>query len=626
MQSQPRRFTRSATASARSATAPTGASVAELPHWQMTSVYSSLEGDDYLAAVAQFEALLGQLEAQFDRQQIGRLAAPPARCEPRLVATLSEVLEGVNRLLALSATLGSYVWCFFSTNSYDAVALREISRLEMLDTRQTALTVRLRAWIGSLAPLVDELAAAPGTPEQHAFFLSWSAAQSRYQMSEQLERLAAELSVDGGRAFARLQQQVTSQVKVPIERNGQIERLPIAAVHNLSRDADSAIRRQAYYAEIEGWRSIRTPVAVALNAVKGTALTLTRRRGRASVLDEALEDNRIDRPTLDALVGSIRESLPIFRRYLASKARKLGTTPLPWWDLFAPVGGTARVYTWSEARALILDKFATFDPQLAALAERAFAEGWIDAQPRDGKSGGGFCTELPAVEESRILVNFDGSFDQLSTLAHELGHAWHNECQRGLPALVRGCPSTLAETASIFCETLVTEAALKTASPEEQLEMLEAQLCGATQVCLDIYCRFLFEERVIAARAEGEIGPDALCEAMLKAQAETYADAVDPATYHPYMWLWKPHYYHHEHNYYNFPYAFGHLFGLGLYAAYEQSGADFVPRYRDLLRDSGRAYAAPLAARFGVDIRQADFWRASLAIVERQVARYEALD
>jgi oligoendopeptidase F len=211
------------------------------------------------------------------------------------------------------------------------------------------------------------------------------------------------------------------------------------------------------------------------------------------------------------------------------------------------------------------------------------------------------------------------------TLAHELGHAYHNHCQRGLEPLRRGAPSTLAETASIFCETLVAEATLRALSPAEQVPILEAQLCNATQACLDISSRFLFESAVFERRAGGELSADEFCQEMLAAQRDTYGEAVDPETYHRYMWLWKPHYYFAQDNFYNFPYAFGHLFGLGLYAIYLREDQAFVTRYRELLRSTAQDYAAPLAARFGIDITQPEFWRGSLRVVGEQVERFEGL-
>ena len=337
--------------------------------------------------------------------------------------------------------------------------------------------------------------------------------------------------------------------------------------------------------------------------MKGTALVLARRRGRASVLDAALADNHIYRATLEAMLGAIRESLPMFRRYLGVKAAKLGLQQLRWWDLFAPLGGAHHHVQLDRGTRLHRRKVCHFQPRVGRDSPPGrLIEQWIDAEPRDGKRGGAFCMEVIRVEESRILANFDGSFEQLTTLAHELGHAYHNECQRGLAPLVRGAPSTLAETASIFCETLVAEAALEHALPAEQLAILEAQLCGATQVCLDISSRFQFETAVFEHRASGELSADDFCDLMRQAQADTYAESIVPDTYHPYMWLWKPHYYAYDQNFYNFPYAFGHLFALGLFAIFRRDGAEFVPRYCELLRSTGQEYAAPLAGRFGIDI------------------------
>ena len=231
--------------------------------------------------------------------------------------------------------------------------------------------------------------------------------------------------------------------------------------------------------------------------------------------------------------------------------------------------------------------------------------------------------EVPLLEQSRVLANFDGSFDQLSTLAHELGHAFHNECQVGLTMLQRRTPMTLAETASIFNESLVQEAALKAAgSPEEVLAILETSLIGSSQVIVDIYSRFVFERKVFERRREAELSADDFCEIMRQAQLETYGDGLDPAHLHTYMWAWKPHYYSAGLSYYNYPYAFGLLFGLGLYAEYERRGADFVADYEALLRATGSGTAADLASRFGIDLRRPEFWRGSMAVIEKQVERY----
>jgi pepF/M3 family oligoendopeptidase len=592
--------------------------------WDLSNVYSGLEGDDYRAEFARLSGELDDLEHFFATHGVKRLAHRPAP-DDVLADVLEQAVRRASSIAERLDTLEAFVYAAVSTDSYNDVAAREMSKVDRIGARWKQLSVRAKGWIGSLDGVLPELIVRSPFLKDHAFFLTDTARQSRYLMSDELESLAAELCLDAGVAFGKLQGNATCQLKVPFERDGKTEPLPITVVQNLRFDADPAVRERAHRAEIEAWRSIHTTVAACLNGVKGTAVTLARRRGRASVLDVALDQNKIDRATLDAMLGAIREAFPMFRGYMASKARKLGKDRLAWWDLFAPVGSAHSTFTWKQARDFLVEKFAAFDGQLSDMAVRAFDRRWIDGEPRDGKRVGAFCMAVQRTEESRILANFDGSFEQVGTLAHELGHAFHNDCQRGLEPLRRGAPSTLAETASIFCETLVAEAALPHATRDEQSMILEAQLCGAAQVCLDITSRYQFESEVIARRAECELSAEELCQLMLAAQRDTYADAVDPDTYHRYMWLWKPHYYAYDANFYNFPYAFGHLFALGLYAIYRREGAAFVPRYKELLRETAQSEAAPLAARFGIDIQQPDFWRGSLAIIADQARRYDAL-
>jgi pepF/M3 family oligoendopeptidase len=413
---------------------------------------------------------------------------------------------------------------------------------------------------------------------------------------------------------------------MPIERNGEVENLPMTIIRNLAYDPDEKTRRLAYEVELKGWEMLRESVAFSLNGVKGAAITLAKWRKRDDVLHAALDGNRIDRETLNALLASMKDSFPMFRRYLKSKASRLGKSKLPWWDLFAPVGSARTLYSWPETADYIVRQFGRFSPELAGFAKTAFDNNWIDAEPRDGKRGGAYCMGVPGVEESRILANFDGSFDWLTTIAHELGHAFHNYCQKGLPMIRRGAPMTLAETASIFCETIVFNAALDAASPQEQLPILENQLMGATQVIVDIYSRFIFESETIKRREKGDIPADEFCEIMIDAQKQTYGDALDEHYLHQYMWLLKPHYYYADAHFYNYPYAFGLLFGLGMYAIYLKDGEAFIPRYKELLRSTGEGKVADLARRFDIDVKSKDFWDSSLKVIAERVDRYVELN
>jgi pepF/M3 family oligoendopeptidase len=325
------------------------------------------------------------------------------------------------------------------------------------------------------------------------------------------------------------------------------------------------------------------------------------------------------------MLTAAREAFPDFRRYLRAKARLLGLERLAFYDLFAPVGNAeGREWSFDTAQEFVVRQFGTFAPHMAALAGRAFSERWIDAEPRAGKVGGAFCMPLRA-DESRILTNYNAAIGGVLTLAHELGHAYHNSCLASEASLNRSSPMTLAETASIFCETIVRSAALAEAGPDERLAILEAALQNACQVVVDITSRFLFEQEVFEKRRQRALSAEELCAIMRDAQLETYGDGLDPDALHPYMWAAKPHYYSSSRSFYNFPYMFGLLFGLGLYAISRREPDGFVARYDALLASTGRADAEQIAAQVGIDIRTPDFWRASFDMIREDISQFEAL-
>jgi pepF/M3 family oligoendopeptidase len=599
-----------------------------VPHWDLSSVYPGLESEEFQKAVGQIKAQLEDLDEYLASHKIARGGPVPSE-QAALAEIIGGYMERMNAILRLGATLRAYIASFVATDSYNTTARRLMSELEPLLVRVQRQEVLFQGWLGTTAEQRDLFQAAlalPGPAKEHTFYLQETVEQSRYLMSESEESLAAELSLSSIRAWSKLQGVVTSQLKVPFERDGRVEDLPMTILQNLRTDPDETVRRRAHKAELAAWEAVREPLAACLNGVKGTAVTLNQRRGRTDALHEPLDQARIDRETLEAMLGTMHDSFPAFRRYFQAKARLLGKETLAWWDLFAPVGKADKRYTYSEARSFILEHFGTFSDRLVSFTRRAFDHNWIDAEPRDGKRGGAFCMRLPLVDESRILCNYDGSLDQVSTLAHELGHAYHNECQVGKTILQRRTPMTLAETASIFNQTIITDALLAQATdPSEELAILEGFLSDAAQVIVDIYSRYLFEREVFERRAEAELSADDFCEIMLSAQKETYADGLDPQHLHPYMWAWKPHYYRTDLSFYNFPYAFGLLFGLGLYAVYQERGDSFLPEYDELLRSTGEGTAADLAARFALDIRQRTFWEASLRVIEERIERYQTL-
>ena len=591
-----------------------------LPHWDMTVVYPALDSPEFNHDLTATRQAFDTMTSLFDRLGIDR--RDQQSTDDAAVAAFETVVPALNELLEQFSTLRAYVYSFVATDSRNDQAQATFSMLMREGVRLTKLLRRLTAWLGGLD--VETLIQRSSVARDHAYLVRRAAEEARHLMSPAEEELAAELDLSGGIAWARMYQNLTSQILVPIEREGQQIELPMSQVRNLARDPDRAVRRSAHEAELAAWERAALPLASALNSIKGQVLTLSRRRRWESPLEASLFDNGIDRATLDAMMTTAREFFPDFRRYLRAKARLLGLERLAWYDLFAPVGSGGRSWRFGDAEAFIVTQFARYSPRMGDFAARAFRERWIDAEPRAGKVGGAFCMSLRR-DESRILLNHDPTADSMFTLAHELGHGYHNLNLAQQTMLNRDTPMTLAETASIFCETIVRNAALQDASRDETLEILEAFLSGACQVVVDITSRFLFETALFEQRVTRDLSVAELCALMLDSQKQTYGDALDEQTLHPFMWAVKGHYYNSGFSFYNYPYMFGLLFGLGLYAAYQRAPDAFQAHYDDLLASTGLASPPELAARMGIDLRSPAFWRASLEVIRRDIDRFESL-
>jgi pepF/M3 family oligoendopeptidase len=466
---------------------------------------------------------------------------------------------------------------------------------------------------------VSSLLASSELAREHEYVIRKAVVGAEKLMPTEMESLASDLELTGKNAWSKLHSNVTSQLTVPLDG----ENPPMSAVRALAYDADREVRRKAYEAELAAWKTAEVPLAAAMNSIKGEVNTLCERRGWGDPLDEALYGANIDRATLDAMLQAARESFPDFRRYMNAKAKALGVGKLAWYDLFAPLGGAEQSWDYDKGMAFVRDQFASYSQKMADYAQRSFDENWIDVPPAAGKVDGAYCMGVRS-DESRILMNYKPSYGSVSTLAHELGHGYHNLCLANRTWLQRGTPMTLAETASIFCETIIRQAVLENGTADEQLTVLEASLQGSTQVVVDITSRYLFEQGVFEQRRKRELAPEEMCELMLDAQRQTYGDGLDQEALHPYMWAAKSHYYSGR-SYYNFPYMFGLLFGLGLYAIYKKQPEGFHARYDDLLSSTGLADAATLGKRFGIDISSVEFWRGSLDQIRGDIDRFENL-
>jgi pepF/M3 family oligoendopeptidase len=561
-------------------------------------------------------------------EKITDLRARIGEAERNLDAeTLLALLKAWEEAGEYAENLSAYAEAVYTADTRNERAQAEINRIETLKLPLGKAAVLFRSALASKREQVLSLAGQDSRIEPYAFFLAEAIEKAGFQMESELEDLANDLCRSGGDAWARLHEALASTASAVWdgEDNG---RKTVTALRALAHSGDRETRRRAYEAELEAWKAVEIPMAAALNGVKGFAITVDKRRGWKNALQKSAFQSRISEKTLAALVSAIEDSLPLFRRYLNVKARLLGIEKCAFYDLFAPLGlrgETALIkrLSWDEACGLVADCFDSFDPAMAAFARKAYTSGWVDAEMRDGKIGGAYCTDFPLVKEARILCNFDGTFDSALTLAHETGHAWHHELIKELPDTLSRYPMTLAETASIFAETLVFEAALKRAPPSEKLALIESSVKDSCQTIVDILSRYYFEKELFSRRESRELSAAELCDLMLRAQQKTYGDALDAEKLHPYMWAVKIHYYSPALSFYNYPYAFGQLFALSLYAR-GKADASFAGAYRSLLKATGRCSAEDLALKAGFDISGKDFWTRGIGVIEERILAIEA--
>ena len=571
--------------------------------WQLDTIYQGFGDPAFDKDLEQLQSLVKQCDD---------FAAQLETTEPlQGLRTGIRLLEQIN---LVANKLAGYAMLRQAANTRDPEAASRIGQVMNVISETAASEAAFRAWAAKL-PNLMELIAQDEQLKDYTFLFANIERSSRYLLAGRGEEIMAKLQLSGGNAWSDLQQYLTSTV--PVTYRGETTNL--SAVRNLAYDPDPQVRKDAFDAELACYDRIRDAVAFALNSIKLETISDCQLRGYASPLARTLEKSDMQQKTLDAMLGAMDEYLPVFWKYLKAKAKLLGHEKgLPWYDLFAPVGKSSTKFTTQQARDYLVELFAGFDRELSDMVARAFDNAWIDFYPRDGKSGGAFCAEVDCLDESRILTNFDGMFGDVVTLAHELGHAFHNQCIQSHRPLNKDYSMPLAETASTFNECIVMASAIeKAADQQEKLALIESQLQDAAQCICDIYSRFKFEAEVFRRRSEEFMDADALCQIMLQAQKDSYGDGLDHDLLHPYMWVCKSHYY--GPTFYNFPYAFGGLFARGLYACYEREGAAFVPKYKELLRTTTVATAEDTAKVAGIDLTDKAFWRGALQTIADQI-------
>lgn len=576
--------------------------------WDLTPLYEGIETEKFqndLKALSEKVEAVNAFAAKLPEENRG--------------AVLHQALELQEQIMTLVMPLFEYAGLRSAVNTSDEEAVNAEAKLQKLMSETSAAQAALQAYVGKTENLEELIAADPFLGE-YAYLLRTMKDDAKYVLDEKVEEALAKMNLSGGSAWGNLQSYLTSTVTADYRG----EKKPLSAVRNLAYDADPQVRKDAYDAELACYDKIKDGVCFALNSIKQQVTTEAELRKAGSPLEMTLRHSRMQKTTLDAMIKAIEEYLPVFWKYLRAKAKLLGYEGgLKWWDMFAPMGKNTATYTVEDAKKYLDDHFRPFAPDMADMMMRAFDNAWIDFYPRAGKVGGAFCANLACIKQSRVLTNFDGSFSDIVTLAHELGHAYHGMMIENHRPLNLDYSMPVAETASTFNETVVMNAALDEATDREvKLGLLESQLQDTTQIMCDIMSRYWFETSVFEKAKAGFAFPDELCAMMKEAQKRGYGDGLDLDTLNPYMWVCKSHYYSSGLSFYNFPYAFGGLFAAGLYAQYRKEGEAFLPKYRALLKATTVASVEDVAKMADIDLGDVDFWRSSLEIFKARVEQF----
>ncbi len=579
--------------------------------WDLDPLFPGFDSKEFKTTLNTIESLIEQALTFVER-----------------LKTTDDAKDKIKQYLSLNADLRHHMIRAFgfvnltmATNALDDEANGWMNHMQQLSSKTTPFSTAFSKWLPKVENL-DNLIQSDETLHEHAFYLKSIVDRAQYVLSEKEEALISKLTQTGSSAWGQLQGLLTSTLKTTFDG----KTVTLTDLRNKAHHQDQKVRKQAYEAELKAYESIEQSVASALNSIKGEVNEITALRGFDSALDEAVYDSRMKRETLDALIESMRDHLPLFRQYLKRKASLLGhKNGLPWYDLFAPLGKSETTFSIEEAMDYVVKNFRSFGDDLADLAKRSYDESWIDFTPRDGKRGGAFCFNIHPLKQSRILTNFEGSFSNVITLAHELGHAYHGDRIFKESILNASYTMPVAETASTLCETIVKKAALNDAKGDEQLFILEQSLMGTTQVIVDIMSRFIFEKNVFEARKKTPLSAKRLKSMMVEAQKEAYGDGLDQENLHPYMWVNKGHYYRGSLSFYNFPYAFGLLFAKGIYAQYQKKGASFVEDIDTLLQKTGKMTVEDVAQLIGVDVTKRAFWDESLNVIKEEIDLFLSL-
>ncbi|UNK17744.1 M3 family oligoendopeptidase [Paenibacillus sp. N3/727] len=572
--------------------------------WDLESIFPGGSHSPELAA------FLDSLEKEANELRAAVQAANvPANLEE--AKSLEHILSLLEKCTAMTSEAGAFVGCLAAQDQNDKKAVQLSGRVTVIRANLQSVIAKFNNLLRGIEDTLWEAWTSTEKVSPLKFILNESRDLAREKMNPELESLALELAIDGYHGWGNFYDTIVSKIQIPFEENGKTEILSAGQAFNKLHNPNREVRQEMFEKWEQAWTDSEDYCADTLNHLAGFRLKLYANRGWEDALKEPLAINRMSHETLDTMWAVIQDTKPVLVEYLNRKAKLLGLDGLTWTDVEAPIRTSVSKITYDEAAETIVEQFSKFSPKLAEFSQMAFDKSWIEAEDRPGKRPGGFCTSFKVSDQTRIFMTFGGTVSNVSTLAHELGHAYHQHLMRGLPVLNQSYAMNVAETASTFAEMIVADALVKAAKDEEEkLALLEEKIQNSVTFFMNIHARFLFETRFYNKRKEGLLNAAEISELMEEAQKQAYCEAL--SSYHPHFWASKLHFYSTGVPFYNFPYTFGFMFSTGLYVLAQQEGSTFADKYDALLRDTGIMTVEELAKKhLDVDLTKRDFWQSA---------------
>ncbi len=577
------------------------------PTWDLESIFpGGCASSEYRAYREQVKDDLAALKTDLDNlpKTIDRETVAAWKAFALKLSDVSERVELV----------ASFATCQASADVDDTTAASAVADADGLDAEESKLMAGLDAMAAEQSDEAWLLFVGDPEIEPFRFLLDKNRMLARAKMPRAQEELALDLGVDGYQGWNRVYDKMSGDLRADFADNGQSRTFSLGQLSTKLADPDRGVRKQAFDAIESAWESRAGLAAMTLNSLAGFRLALYRNRGWDDPRFEALQFARLQPESLDSMWRVINTHKSKLADFINAKKRLLSIDDYSWWDEWAPVGASSRSWPYDEAADFIVEQTRTFSPDLSQFCRMAIDRRWIEAEDRPGKRGGGYCTGLGPKKESRIFMTYANTYENLLTLAHELGHAYHSWLLNDQPYFATWYPMTLAETASIFTESLVTDAALTVVeNPAERLFLLDQKIQQAYTMFCNLQCRYIFEQNFYNERATGMVPRERLDELMVAAQREAYGDLLDANGHHKLFWCSKLHFHLADAPFYNYPYVFGYLFAGGVYARAKAEGSSFAPKYAALLADTGRMSSEEVAAKhLDVDLTGETFWTASV--------------